>query len=57
MLTARKGNTFWLKVLQDYEDHISDRVDLSSESDLLIEPLLLNNTYKINKIPKKSVSF
>ena len=51
MLTARKVNTFWLNVSQAYED-LSDRVNLSSASELLIELLFLNNKFKINNNKK-----
>ena len=48
MLTARKVNPFWINVFQAYEN-LSDRVDLNSASELLIELLFLNNKFKINK--------
>ena len=48
MLTARKVNPFWINVFETYEN-LSDRVGLNSASELLIEPLFLNNKFKIDK--------
>ena len=40
MLTARKANPFWMNVFQAYENlSDTDRVDMNSASELLIEPL------------------
>ena len=50
MLTARKANPFWINVFQAYENlSDTDRVDMNSASELLIEPLYLNTKFKINK--------
>ena len=54
MLTARKVNPFWINVFETYEN-LSDRVGLNSASELLIEPLFLNNKFKIKK--KKRYNF
>ena len=45
-----------LNVFQAYEN-LSDRVGLNSASELLIEPLFLNNMFKINIKSSESVSF
>ena len=56
MLTARKVNPFWINVFETYEN-LSDRVGLNSASELLIEPLFLNDKFKINNNNNKVFHF
>ena len=56
MLIARKVNPFWITVIQAYED-LSDRVDFNSASELLIEPLFLNNKFHFKQWTRRKIFF
>ena len=53
MLTARKVNPVWINSFHAHEN-LSDRVDINSASEMLIEHLFLNNKFKINNNNNKN---